>query len=70
MSDVRQAVLIDMCYNLGYSGLMKFKNMIKAFADGNFERAAIEMEDSRWYKQVGDRSERLKKMVLTSKWPV
>ena len=53
--DVRQAVLIDMCYNLGMSGLLKFKGMIKALETMDYGVAAAEMVDSKWYKQVGNR---------------
>ena len=53
--DVRQAVLIDMCYNLGMNGLLKFKGMLKALENMDYGVAAAEMVDSKWYKQVGNR---------------
>ena len=63
--DVRQAVLIDMCYNLGMSGLLKFKGMIKALETMDYGVAAAEMIDSKWYRQVGNRGVRNVKIMRT-----
>jgi GH24 family phage-related lysozyme (muramidase) len=52
-------VLIDMSYNLGYSRLSKFKNFRKEILEGDFDGAAEEMIDSKWYGQVGNRSKEL-----------
>ncbi len=65
LSPMRKAVLIDMAYNLGLGGLNKFQNMIKAIDDGDYSKAAFEMLDSRWASQVGDRAERLSKLMKT-----
>lgn len=62
---VRQKVLIDMAFNLGLAGLFGFKNMIAYLEVGNYEKAADEMVNSRWYRQVGDRGKRLVKMMVT-----
>lgn len=65
---VRQAVLIDMCFNLGYSGLKKFKRFLAALEEGDFRTAAEEMMDSRWAEQVGTRATRLCNLMLTGEW--
>lgn len=57
-SDLRKAVLLDMCFNIGYSGLMKFKKMWIALGSKDYEKAALEMKDSSWYTQVGRRGKR------------
>lgn len=62
---VRKKVLIDMCVNLGISGLLTFKNMIQALKDEQYEAAANEMKNSRWFTQVKERGKRLRKMMLT-----
>lgn len=69
LSDVRQAVLIDMCFNLGYEGLLKFRKMHTALSLGDFEDAAVEMIDSKWARQVGIRADRLRAMMETDTWP-
>lgn len=52
-------VLTDMCFNLGYSGLKKFKGMLTALKNGLYDDAANHMLDSLWAKQVGNRATRL-----------
>ena len=58
LSDGRQRALLNMCFNLGITRLLKFKNMLKCLRDGNYEQAAIEALDSKWARQVGRRAER------------
>lgn len=51
-NDVRQAVLIELAYNMGVDGLLSFKRMIKALEPLNPALAAKELLDSRWEGQV------------------
>ena len=53
-----------MCFNLGGSRLANFKNMLKACREHNWSEMARQMEDSRWFKQVGRRSLELQQLVL------
>lgn len=55
----RQAVMINMAFNLGQTRLSNFKNMLSAIHAGDYSTAANEMLDSRWATQVGDRATRL-----------
>ena len=59
-----QHVLVNMCFNLGGTRLSKFKNMLKACKEGDWKQMAVEMEDSRWFNQVGGRSRELQMMVI------
>jgi len=68
LSGVRRAVLVDMAYNLGYRGLLKFKKMLAAMKAKDFPLAAQEMEDSKWFKQVGQRAVTLQKMMVNDDW--
>ena len=61
-----QHVLVNMCFNLGSSRFSKFKNMLDACRKHDWERMAAEMEDSRWFKQVGRRSVELQESVLNT----
>lgn len=65
----RKSVLVDMAFNMGITTLSKFKNMIAAIEKGDWRKAAAEMKDSSWYKQVGSRSKVLHKMMLEGKYP-
>ena len=64
LPEVIQHVLVNMCFNLGGTRLSKFKNMLKACKEHNWSEMARQMEDSRWFGQVGRRSIELQKMVL------
>jgi len=59
-----QHVLVNMCFNLGANRLGKFRNMLYACSVSDWEEMAIQMEDSKWFGQVGRRSVELKEMVL------
>jgi len=65
LGPVRRKVLIDMCFNLGIQGLLGFQKMIEALKRADYERAADEMVNSRWYEQVGERGRRLERMMRT-----
>ena len=63
LSEQRQRVLVNMCFNLGPWGLRNFRKMLAAIAERDFSRAADEMLDSKWARQVGPRATRLAKMM-------
>jgi len=56
LDPVRQAVLINMAFNMGVNGLMKFKKTLVMVGNGDYSDAAIEMMDSRWARQVPKRA--------------
>ncbi len=58
-----QHVLVNMAFQLGQTGLSKFKNFKTAIEDYQWQRAAEEMLDSRWAKQTPARAQRLYKRV-------
>jgi lysozyme len=49
-------ILVDMAYNLGINGLQKFRKMIAAVNGKDYENVIVEMQDSKWFNQVGNRS--------------
>ena len=64
LSDNRHRDLANMCFNLGHPRLSGFKKFIGAMQVSDWEKAAIEMMDSKWSSQVGDRAVRLRDRVL------
>lgn len=66
--DVRKDVLINMAFNIGVSGLMKFKNMLYFLGKGDHESAATEMLDSHWSRQVHGRANELAGQMRTGKY--
>jgi len=52
-----------MVFQLGKTGVSKFKNMWKALSEKNFVQAAVEMRDSQWRIQTPGRCVILAKIV-------
>lgn len=66
----RRAVLLNLMHNLGLSGLQRFKRMLAALDAGDWERAAAELGDSKWFEDVPRmRSSRLIAMMALGKFP-
>lgn len=59
ISDTAKEILCEMIYQMGYSGVGKFKNMIKALKNNDTKTASIEMLDSKWAKQTPNRAKEL-----------
>lgn len=65
LNEARQAVLINMCFNMGLVGLMGFKNTLKMIETGDFEGAAKNMLKSKWATQVKGRATELSEQMKT-----
>lgn len=65
LNEVRQRVLLDMSFNLGIAGLLKFKNTLATIQRGEYAKASEMMLDSLWARQVGQRAQRLSRMMRT-----
>lgn len=58
LSPIQKTVLADMYYNLGSSGLRKFVKMHEALQNGNYNEASAQILDSKYARQLPERSER------------
>ena len=67
LDEVRQSVLLNMCFNLGIKGLLEFKNTLSFIGAGDWERAANNMLASKWAKQVGMRAIELSELMRKGK---
>jgi lysozyme len=63
MTEERQLVIADMCFNLGIKRLLGFVKTMAAMQSGRYEVAAVEMLDSKWAQQVGKRAITLANMM-------
>jgi len=59
----RRRVLANMVYNMGFNNLLTFRRMLGAIEAADFDTASMEMLDSRWARQVGDRAKELAKIM-------
>lgn len=58
LDEEKQAVILSMSYQLGTSGVKRFKKMWAALEVGDYDTAAVEMLDSRWARQTPQRAAR------------
>ena len=58
-----QEVLVNMMFNMGRGRLGGFNKFIAAINESDWNKASIEMMDSRWATQVGNRAIRLRDRV-------
>jgi lysozyme len=63
LTDSRKAVILDMAYNLGLPGFMKFKHLIWRLDNNYYTAASNAMLESKWCKQVGNRCRTLAKQM-------
>ncbi len=63
LNDARTRALLQMAFQLGINGLLKFKHMLEALRTGAWDRAYIEAMDSDWARQVPARAKRVAGML-------
>ena len=51
-----EEIIIEMVFQLGRTGVKKFRNMWKALSEHNYVGASFEMLDSKWAKQTPNRA--------------
>ena len=68
LDEARFGVLVNMTFNMGINGLLGFPRMLHSVQLGDYEEAALEMMDSAWYDQVGDRAKRLVTQMKEGTW--
>jgi lysozyme len=70
LDDERQYAMLDMCFNLGIGGLLKFRKMLDAMAIGDYRGAAKECLASKYAKDVGKRAKRIAKTIETGEFKI
>ena len=68
LDEARQGVLLNMSFQMGVTGLLKFKNTLELVRTGFYKEASASMLNSLWAKQTPKRAERLAKQMSTGKW--
>ena len=58
-----KGIIIEMVFQLGKTGVSKFKNMFAALKEHDYSRAASEMLNSAWYRQTPSRCEELSNLM-------
>ena len=59
-------VLVEMAYQMGVSGLLKFKKTLMYIETKDYKDASVEMLDSRWAKQTPNRAKKLSDIMASA----
>ena len=59
LSEDAQNIMLNLCFNMGISRLLKFKKMLCALEQGDMDEAATQLLDSRYASQVKGRATEL-----------
>lgn len=68
MNEPRRWVAIGMCFQLGITKLRKFVNTMGCMRLGQYDFAAVGMENSAWAQQTPGRVKRLARQMRTGEW--
>lgn len=60
---VRRTALVNMCFQLGVSGVLQFKKMIAHLNNNEYELAADEALNSKWARQTPNRAKRVTDVI-------
>lgn len=64
----RQAVLLNMAFQMGITGLLKFKKTLSLIEMGDFDGAADGMLKSLWAKQTPNRAAEMAQQMRSGQW--
>lgn len=70
LDDERKYALIDMGFQMGVSGVCKFKKMLAAMDAGDFEKASIECLNSEYSQQTPERAKRIARLIKKGEWSI
>jgi lysozyme len=68
LNEPRKAVLMNMAFQMGIAGLMKFKRTLAFIEAGQYAEAADGMMGSLWAKQTPKRAQEMANQMRTGKW--
>jgi len=63
---IAKGVVVEMCFQLGMTGVSKFKKMFEALQEEDYITASEEMLDSKWYEQTPARAKSLSYVMRSS----
>lgn len=68
LDEVRQGVVLNMSFQMGVEGFLKFRKTIDFIRTGFYTKASNEMLSSEWARQTPERAKRLAKQIITGEW--
>lgn len=69
LDDVRQRVLLNLCFNLGCEKFREFVQFLAFVKAGAYAAAGQDLSNTPWFKEVGERGPRIVAMIETGVSP-
>ena len=68
LDEVRRCALINMVFQMGEAGVAGFTNSLRMLQQKRWNDAAVNLAQSRWYKQTPNRAKRVISTFKTGTW--
>lgn len=68
LDEPRVAAVVNLAYNVGVIGLLKFRRMLEALKERDYAQAAAEIRSSLYATQVGPRAQRIARQIQEGEW--
>jgi lysozyme len=68
LDDARRGALLNMSFQLGVDGLLKFKHTLALIRGRQYDEAADAMLESLWAEQTPKRAQRMSDQIRSGKW--
>lgn len=70
LPQVKQRVMVNLMFNMGWPVLSQFEKFLTAMRLANWPEAAAQLRNSKWWRQVGDRGPRVVARLLADAAPI
>ena len=68
LNEARRDAMINLCFQLGLTKLLKFKNFLFSMEDGDYELASTHLLDSLYARQTPARADEIAEMIVSGKY--
>tara|TARA_R110000851_G_scaffold16857_1_gene54299 strand:+ start:158 stop:586 length:429 start_codon:yes stop_codon:yes gene_type:complete len=68
LNEARRDAMINLCFQLGLTKLLKFKNFLASMEDGDYELASTHLLDSLYARQTPARADEIAEMIVSGKY--
>nr|7RGR_A Chain A, Artificial protein L056 [synthetic construct]7RGR_B Chain B, Artificial protein L056 [synthetic construct] len=68
LDEVRRCALINMVFQMGVAGVAGFNNSLRMLQEKRWDEAAVNLAQSRWYRQTPNRAKRVISTFKTGTW--
>ena len=70
LNEARRDAMINLCFQLGLTKLLKFKNFLASMEEGDYEAASTHLLDSLYARQTPARADEVAEIIVSGKYEV